>query len=141
MPDITPQITVLVSILANIDSSPTDKYTVRYSYVDPASHLPVSSSLACILNAVAPYDVLFSLDYQSTTSGWTFTGATPKPGYAVPSYALSKTALSLTTFATDFASYSFNLTFLNTQTNEHWTDDPQENNLPRPHATSGTIPG
>lgn len=135
MTDSTAQLTVIVSIL----STPGDGPTVRYTYFDPLSHQLVRNALSCILNAYGPFDVLFSLDYQSSTDGWKFVGITPNPGGLSPSYSLSSNALSLTTFGVSLATYSFQLTFQNLRNPaapELLYDDPQENNLPRP--TMGT---
>lgn len=140
MAEVSRQVTVLVSILHN-EHDTRDPYTVRYSYIDPASQVPVTNSLACILNAKAPYDVLFSLDYCSSSCGWTFVSATPKPGNNAPAYSIAPNALSLTT--SDMTppgsqqDYRFDLHFFNVRTNTPWVDDPQENNVPQPKPGDG----
>lgn len=128
-----PQIIVIVSI----DDS-TIPPGVSYTYTDPGNEFypgPIIATPLCQISAYPPYDVIYALDYASTTSGWYFRKHIMMTGNSrrLHHYRAAN-RLSMTTKykAIDSGEYCFYLLFRNQLSGLCCYDDPQESNAPPP---------
>ncbi len=122
------QVPVVVNIIGLDPSS-----QAFYSYTDPATGVVNVNSPVCKINAVAPYQTLFALDYASSRNGWSIVeAAKPDPtSTMIPSFPTAG-ALALITFEFGSLDYSFIITFTNTVTGDSFDSDPQEGNILQP---------
>jgi hypothetical protein len=123
------QIVVLVSV--------TEHGVVGYSYTDPKTGVTSPpKSATCIINALAPFNTVYALDYHSTLRGWCFRRhIEPKNGSRPIPHQRAANRLSMTTmYETIDTQYSFYLRFKNNITNLRCYDDPQEGNIPPPQS-------
>ncbi|MBP1203585.1 hypothetical protein JOD97_001599 [Duganella sp. 1411] len=127
------QIVVMVSV--------TKTGSVGYSYTDPLNgtyYSPKQHSNSCVINALAPFQVVYALDYQSTLMGWRFRRhVDPRAGSRLIPHQRAANRLSMTTmYKTIDTQYSFYLLFQNKLRGLRCYDDPQEGNIPPPQASS-----
>ena len=122
------QVPVLVTIVGVDGAS-----QVYYTYADPETGKQYVKSPTCSINAVAPFQTLFALDYATSRNGWiVLMPATPDPRTTlIPSFP-DCGCLALLTFDAGSLDYKFGITFYNTFTKDTVSDDPQEGNILQP---------
>lgn len=109
-------------------------YDVTYSYWSPITGLSYVNAQQCDLKIDRPTACLFVLDFQSTLAGWTMPNTTPHGDSAALVFVPGPNNQSLQTYnpyKTTSDVYRFFINYLNTANGDHFSEDPQEGNIPR----------
>lgn len=127
------QITVIITIVGVDDNA-----QAHYTYADPSMNGIHLEELKSKVWAVAPFSVLYALDYASSRNGWRIERLEDWSGYPTTPCALFNDDMAIFTVYAIGPDHNFYLHFKNMRVKgpDHkpssFKDDPQEGNIRRP---------
>ena len=121
------QVIVAVNVVGIDEQS-----TIAYTYTDPQTGQLHVQSPSCLVDAQAPYQVLFALDYASSRNGWIF-GSKPPVRAGAPAWTdVFANDLAIGVRLEDSNPCRYNLILTNRFTRQTICPDPQEGNIRQP---------